>query len=53
MSIYVHPGMEQVEQFVAFMTSYEIYSFIGKKSKRRVIASKVKSSTSPILEYCI
>jgi hypothetical protein len=37
MSIYVHPGMEQVEQFVAFMTSYMRYTPLLVKNLNLVL----------------
>ena len=49
---YAHLGMEEVEQFVIFMASYELYTFIDKH-ETFPIASQFKDLIATILDLCI
>jgi hypothetical protein len=50
---YFEYGLEQCNQYVAFMGSNEIFYFIDEKLETCSMASKVTKTTSYLVNYCL
>jgi hypothetical protein len=50
---YLEYGLEQGNQYVAFMGSYKIYSFTIEKLETCAMASKVMKTISYLVSYCL
>jgi hypothetical protein len=50
---YINYGMDQGNQYAAFMGAYEIYSFTIEKPETCSIASKVMDTISYLVNYCL